>query len=74
MDPPLCSREQMDWKYQISSVENKFKIKQSAGEMMLTFLWVAQGPILKHYQEWGSITVNSVSYNEMLPDQLKPVI
>jgi hypothetical protein len=65
MDQPLRYRKQ--------TPVNKFRTQPSAGKVMLTLFFDAQGLNLQHYQESGT-RVNSVHFSEMLWDQLKPAI
>ena len=54
-------------------VKKKFKSQPSAGNVMLTVVWDLQGPILQQCLENG-LTVNSVSYSEIVSNELKHAI
>jgi hypothetical protein len=51
----------------------KFKAQPSAGKVLLTLFWDAEGPILKHYQAKG-VTVTSEHYCALLTNELKLAI
>jgi hypothetical protein len=60
--------------YHTSSPSSKqFKTLPSAGKLLLTVFWDSQRPILEYYMETG-ITVTSVSYCDLLRDELRPAI
>jgi histone-lysine N-methyltransferase SETMAR len=63
----------MEWKHPTLPVKKKFKTQPLAGNVMLTFFGVTQGPILECYEKRAT-TVSSICYNEILQDRLKPDI
>jgi len=47
---PECKRQSTEWKHPQSPIRKEFKSQPSAGKLMLTVFWAAQGPVLEHYQ------------------------
>ena len=69
---PERKRQSVQWKPPSSPVVKKFKMRPSAGKLMLTVFWDSRRPILKTYQERGTVT--SATYCDMLQRELKPAI
>ena len=70
---PESKRQSMQWKYQSSPANKKFKTQASAGKVMLIIFWDVNGPLLMHFQQKGQ-TVTSVRYSDKQVNKLKPVI
>jgi len=70
---PEGKGQSMQWKHLLSLANKKFKTQASNGKVMLTISWNVKGPILVHFKEKGQ-TVISARYNDMLVNELKPVI
>jgi hypothetical protein len=66
-------RQGMFWRHSGFPPKKKFKTQQSVDNIMFAVFWDTRGPILWHYTEKGS-TINSVSYCEMLGNELKSTI
>lgn len=70
---PESKRQSMEWKHTSSPVKKKFKTQASAGKVMLTVFWDAQGAVLCDYLE-EQRTINSQYYSDMLMNKVKPAM
>ena len=62
---PKSKRRSMQWRHPTSPKPKKFKAQKSAGEIMATVFWDAQGLILVDFMRRGE-TINSEAYIETL--------
>lgn len=58
---PESKRQSMEWHHRNSPTQKKFKTVRSAGKVMATVFWDAEGVILVDFLEHGR-TINSVLY------------
>ena len=70
---PEHKRQSMEWRHTSSPKPRKVRMQQSAGKVMLTFLWDYNRLILEHYMPRGS-SVTSATYSNLLRENLKPTI
>lgn len=70
---PESKRQSTEWKHTSSPVRKKFKTQASAGKVMLTVFWDAEGPVFCDYLE-EQRTINSQYYSDMLLNKVKPAM
>ena len=63
--------QQVEWEYMQYLKLKRFKAQPSACKLMLTTFWDSAMPMPTHFQ-WKWETVDSVRYNEILWEKLKP--
>ncbi|XP_045451016.1 histone-lysine N-methyltransferase SETMAR-like [Melitaea cinxia] len=70
---PETKQQSMTWKRASSPTPKKFKVSSSAGKVMASVFWDAQGIIMVEYLEKGA-TITSSYYADQIRDQLREAI
>ena len=70
---PETKRASKEWCHSSSRKPKKFRTQPSTGKVMLTLFQDEKGVILEHYMDKGA-TVTSVTYENLLKNQLRPAI